>query len=142
MKGSVCVCVLCICGGVGVVYVRVLLCVVASSWPVLPLYMIPAGLLGPPKTTATPPILRNPPYVWVWRCFDRSRSHVRLRAFLGVQCGRRRLRPSDGEHLIDGESREHVRARKTASVLGREPVDQRCTATWAPATHTNGRNDC
>ena len=39
------------------------------------------------KTTATPPILRNPPYVWVWRCFDRSRSHVRLRAFLGVQCG-------------------------------------------------------
>ena len=48
----------------------------------------------------------------------------------------------DGEHLINVESREHVRARKTASVLGREPVDQRCTATWAPATHTNGRNDC
>ena len=39
------------------------------------------------KTTATPPILRTPPYVWVWRCFGRSRSHVRLRAFLGVQCG-------------------------------------------------------
>ena len=59
-------------------------------------------------------------------------------------CLRYRLvgRRLDGEHLINGESREHVRARKTASVLGREPVDQRCTATWAPATHTNGRNDC
>ena len=79
------------------------------------------------KTTATPPILRNPPYVWVWRCFDRSRSHVRLRAFLGVQCGTadratRTRETSTGPHRDHHRSQDH---RETGGQqAARQPADR------------------
>ena len=85
MKGSVCVCVY-----VAVWVLCTCVCVAVCRGFVMAGFATLYDTSGPSwtsKTTATPPILRNPPYVWVWRCFDRSRSHVRLRAFLGAQCG-------------------------------------------------------